>query len=357
MNIIRRAKALSRLTPLLIILACGGSSEGGEVEVEHRVPVTIETVEAGSLNITVDVVGRLAPPPGGEAMLTAPADGVIGNIQVQVGQAVGRGQALITVDVPDLQAQARSQRAQAVAAEREAERQRELLAEGVTSRKQLEEATAASTAAAAAAAAAERLLERTTISAPIAGSVQQILVNTGEQVQTGTPLIQVVNGRTLTLVATVAAPILARLQPGMSAWVRVEGVVDSVEGLVEGVSPGVDTTTNAGTVVIRIRHQPPTFRPGAGASARVAVGSLQDALLVPDSALVVLGAANTIFVVQPDSTVKAVPVQVQARAAGKVAIQGDVSRSDRVVTTGAYGLADGMHVVSARETAAPSDSP
>lgn len=350
------AKNLLRYGPVLVILACGGSSGGDEAAVEHRVPVTIEAVEAGSLDLTVDVVGRLAPPPGGEATLTAPANGVVRNIRVQVGQAVGRGQALLSVDVPDLQAQARSQRAQAVAAEREAERQRELLAEGVTSRKQLEEATAAATAAAAAADAAELLLERTTISAPIAGSVQRILVNTGEQVQTGAPLIQVVNGGTLTLVATVAAPTLARLRTGMAAWVRVEGVADSVEGSVQGVSPGVDTTTNAGTVVIRIRHQPPSFRPGAGASGRVAVGALKGVLLVPDSALVVLGATNTIFVVQPDSTVKAVPVQVQARGGGKVAIAGEVQRSDRVVTTGAYGLSDGMHVVPAAEAAAPSDS-
>jgi membrane fusion protein (multidrug efflux system) len=353
---VRAAKQFLGYAPLLAVLACG-SSGGDEAEVEHRVPVTIEPEEAGSLEVTEDVVGRLATPPGGEATLTAPADGVIRNIRVQVGQSVGRGQSLLTVDVPDLQAQARSQRAQSVAAEREAERQRELLAEGVTSRKQLEEATAAATAAAAAADAAERLLERTTISAPIAGSIQQIMVNTGEQVQTGTPLIQVVNGRTLTLVATVAAPTHARLRTGMDAWVRVEGVADSVEGSIEGVSPGVDTTTNAGTVVIRIRHQPPTFRPGAGASARVGVGSLKDVLLVPDSALVVLGATNTIFVVQPDSTVKAIPVQVQARSGGKVAVQGEVKSSDRVVTTGAYGLSDGMHVVPAAEAAAPGDSP
>jgi RND family efflux transporter MFP subunit len=339
----------------LLIVACGSGGEE-EAEVQHRVPVGIQEVAEDSIAEIVDLVGRLTPPPGGEASLTAPTDGVIGSILVQVGQSVGRGKLLLTVDAPDLAAAARSQRAQAVAAQQELDRQRELLRAGVASQKQLEEATAAATAAQAAATAAEELQARTNIVSPIAGSVQQISVNTGERVQSGASLVQVVNGRTLTLVATVPAPILARLRIGMPATIVAEGAPDTVPGEVQGVSPGVDTVTNAGTVVIRIRGQPSSFRSGAGASARVSVATLHDVLLVPDSALVVVGATATIFIVQPDSTVKAVPIEVRARSGGRVAVSGAVKRSDRVVTTGAYGLSDGMHVVPAAEEAAASDS-
>jgi membrane fusion protein (multidrug efflux system) len=264
---------------------------------------------------------------------------------VQVGQQVGRGQHLLTVDAPDLQAQARSARAQAIAAKQNADRQRELFQAGVSSQKQVQEADAAATAAEAAAHAAESLLSRTNVTAPISGAVQAITVNAGERVSSGVPLIQVVNGRVLTIVATVPAPVLARLRVGMPATISIEGAPDTVEGSVQGISPAVDTVSNAGTVVISLRRFPPTFRPGAGATARVVTSVHQNALTVPDSAVVVLGSTPTVFVVQPDSTVKAHPVEIRVRSGGRVEIAGDLKRGDRVVTTGAYGLSDGMHVV------------
>jgi membrane fusion protein (multidrug efflux system) len=344
MRILSEAKNLSRFTLLLIAMSCG-SGGGDAPEVQHRVPVSIQTVRQDSIVETIDVIGRLTPPPGGEATLTAPADGVVRNIAVQVGQQVVRGQHLLSVDAPDLQAQARSARAQATAANQNAERQRELLRAGVSSEKQVQEAEAAATAAEASAHSAESLLSRTNVTAPISGAVQAITVNAGERVSSGQPLIQVVNGKVLTIVATVPAPVLARLRTGMPATVSIEGAPDTVEGSVQGISPAVDTVSNAGTVVISLRRFPPTFRPGAGATARVVTSVHRNALIVRDSAVVVLGSTPTVFVVQPDSTVKAHPVEIKVRSGGLVEIAGDLKPGDRVVTTGAYGLSDGMHVI------------
>jgi membrane fusion protein (multidrug efflux system) len=344
MRIRSAAKGLSRYAPLLFAAACHSKSVD-DPEVQHRVPVSIQEVRQDSIVETLDVVGRLTPPPGGEATLTAPADGVVRNIAVQVGKQVSRGQHLLTVDAPDLQAQARSARAQAIAAKQNADRQHELFQAGVSSRKQVEEADAAATAAEADADAAESLLARTNVTAPIAGAVQAIMVNAGERVASGAPVIEVVNGRVLTIVATVPAPVLARLRVGMPATISIEGAPDTVEGSVQGISPAVDTVSNAGTVVISLRRFPPTFRPGAGATARVVTSVHRNALTVPDSAVVVLGSTPTVFVVQPDTTVKARPVEIKVRSAGMVEVTGDLKAGDRVVTTGAYGLSDGMHVV------------
>lgn len=352
MRILSAAKDLFRFAPLLLGAACH-SGGGDDPEVVHRVPVATREVRQDSMVETLDLVGRLTPPPGGEATLTAPADGVIRNIAVQVGQQVGRGQHLLTVDAPDLQAQARSARAQATAAKQNSDRQHELFQAGVSSRKQVEEADAAATAAEADADAAESLLARTNVTAPIAGAVQTIMVNAGERVASGAPVIQVVNGKVLTIVATVPAPVLARLRTGMPATISVEGSADTVQGSVQGISPAVDTITNSGTVVITLRRLLPGFRPGAGATARVIVAVHPQALIVADSSVVVLGATPTVFVVQPDSTVKALPVVVRLRSAGLAEVTGDLKPGDRVVTTGAYGLSDGMHVIPDGAAAAP----
>ena len=115
----------------------------------------------------------------------------------------------------------------------------------------------------------------------------------------------------------------------------------------QGISPAVDSITNSGVVVIRLQRLPASFRPGAGATARVVTAVHPNALIVSDSAVVVLGATPTVFVVQPDSTVTAHAVVVTVRSGGRVEVTGDLKPGDRIVTTGAYGLSDGMHVIPA----------
>jgi membrane fusion protein (multidrug efflux system) len=85
----------------------------------------------------------------------------------------------------------------------------------------------------------------------------------------------------------------------------------------------------------------------------VRVGVLRDVLVLPDSALVVVGDSQTVFVVGNDSVAHALPVVVLARRMGRVAVRGGLQAGASVVTTGAWGLADGMKVAPTSRTAAP----
>jgi multidrug efflux pump subunit AcrA (membrane-fusion protein) len=107
----------------------------------------------------------------------------------------------------------------------------------------------------------------------------------------------------------------------------------------------VDSLTGAGAVVIRLAAPGQMLRPGAAATARVALPVLHDALLVPDSALVLVAGTMTVFVISADSLAHARAVEVGARSGGRAVIRGALRAGDRVATTGAYGLVDGMHVV------------
>ena len=74
------------------------------------------------------------------------------------------------------------------------------------------------------------------------------------------------------------------------------------------------------------------------------LGRLQQALLVPDSALVLVGDSLSVFVMRTDSTVHRIGVLVEARAAGRAAVRGELQAGAQVVGSGAYGLVEGMKV-------------
>lgn len=335
---------------LALLVACAGAGEDDGVAdspEQTRVPVGLATVVRDSIAETLDLTGRLAPRPGGAAGLTAPAAGVIREIRVQIGDRAPRGAVVAVLDVPELVSDAQEKSTAAAQAGREAERQRQLLADGITSARQAEEADANARQAAAAAASARELLARTRVSSPIAGRVQDVLVQRGERVEEGRLLVQVVAPDTLDLVVPVPAPSLARLRTGQRAAVREDGDAVAAHGWIVAVAPGVDSLTNAGAAVLRVPNPDGRLHPGAGATARVRLGVERDALVVPDSAIALAGDSSVVFVVGPDSVAHQRTVMRGVRADGRTAVRGDLRPGDRVVTTGAFGLQDGMRVVPA----------
>jgi RND family efflux transporter MFP subunit len=336
-----------RWAGLVIVLGCGGSPpEGGESAPlsSTRVPVGTATVVRDTMRDELVVTGRLAAKPGGSALLMAPAAGIVAAVPAQVGKRVHRGDELVTLDVPELAAESRQREAAAAQAQREAERQARLLSDGVTSKRQAEEAAAAAGQAASAAEAARAFLARTHVRAPLAGRVQAVRAHRGERVEAGTPLVEVIDADTLDLHVAVPADRIARLRAGMPVAVVQEGDSLPHPAHIAAVAPGVDSLTNAGEVVIRVPNREGRLLAGAGATARILVGLQPEALVVPDSSLVLTGDSSAVFVVGPDSIAHQRVVTTGIRQRGRVAVQGSLAPGDRVVTTGAFGLQDGMRV-------------
>jgi len=334
---------------LVALVACssGGGDDAAQRAAPARVPVALGTLARDSLAETLALTGRLQAPPGGAALLAAPAAGVVRAVRAQVGDRVARGAVVIELEVPELAAEAAQKAAAAAQAEREAARQQQLLSDGITSARQAEEAAASARQATAAAAAARDLLARTRVTSPLTGQMQEVMVQRGERVDAGRTLAQVVAADTLDLVVPVPAPDLARLRTGLPADVLQDGDTVVAHGWLAALAPDVDTLTNAGEAVVRVPNRPGRLHPGASATARIRLGVRHDVLVAPDSALVLAGDSTVVFVVGPDSVAHARAVVRGLRADGRTEIRGEVRAGDRVVTTGAFGLEDGMHVVPA----------
>lgn len=341
-----RAERHPRMRPhllLLLLLGCGGGS-AEKAPAAPIVPVGLDTLRSDTITRTVTVVGRLMPAPGGSAALTAPMDAVVRRVLVSVGDRVGQGDVLIELDAPELAGQAAALRAQADAATANAARQRRLLTEGITARRNVEEQEALATAAEAAAHAAEALLVRSQLVSPLVGFVAEVMVQPGERVAAGQPLAAVVNDGALDLVAAVPAADLGLLRVGQVAQIDVEGSGTAESGRIRAIAPALDTITNAAQVLIRVNGGGVRLRSGASAEARVAVETRRAVLVVPDSALVLVGNEFQVFVLGPDSIVRGHAVVVGARQGGRAEISGDLKAGEVIVTAGAYGLPDSSRV-------------
>jgi len=337
-------RAFLVLSTLAGVLGCGGSGEG---ETRVLVPVSVATVLRDSIPEVVAVVGILRPSPGHAALLTAPVAGTIRQTGAQVGEHVAEGTLLVDIDAPELAASAESTALAADVAAQEARRQQALLEQGVAARRTVEEKEAQARSAKAEATAAAAMLARASVRSPIAGDVQRIFVQPGERVDAGAPLAEVVDRQSLDLVGAVPAPELVRLRPGQSVEIEADGFPAGAVGRVHAVAPALDSASHSGQVIVRVASGA-GLPAGLGATGRVRTGMLRDALVVPDSSLVIVGGAQSIFVVGADSAVHVRPVEVLGHSRGRAAVRGDVAPGALVVTAGAWGLADGMRVSPSR---------
>ena len=178
------------------------------------------------------------------------------------------------------------------------------------------------------------------------------MVHEGEQVDAAKELIEVINGTTLDLVASVPAKDLAHLRIGQTARVTMDGSSESRPGRLVAIAPAVDSLTNSAQVIVRIVNRDGALRAGTGATAMVETGAHKNALVIPDSALVVVGDSMTVFVVEGDTIAKARSVTVGVRRNGVAEILAGLRAGERIVVSGAFGLVDGMLVVPA-DSAAP----
>src|SRR5882724_708307 len=248
-------------------------------------------------------------------------------------------------DVDDAETQAKVTQA----AVRQAESA--LAAARVNATKGLGEARTQSSVAAGAVEAAQAALDvaraelgRAAIRSPITGTVTKRAVNDGEAVDPAMPAFEVIDSSSLDVVANLPAGYLGRVKTGDLATVHVEPLPDKeFSGGVVQVAPSVDPQTNTVAVRVRLANPDGELKAGIFATARIAVEIHENALVVPQTALVVEGDETFVFVPVGEKVEKR-KVTVGIRDGDDAEITEGLKDNERVVTTGAYGLGDGTKI-------------
>ncbi|QDS95423.1 Multidrug resistance protein MdtN [Roseimaritima multifibrata] len=111
---------------------------------------------------------------------------------------------------------------------------------------------------------AEMELERRTVRSPRQGQVAEVLVQVGEWVEAGTPVVRVVDAARLRVVGFVPEENLEHLNVGAPAIFRIQtgDDVQAVEGKVSFVSPELNPVNRDCLIWVDIDTEGKTLRPG-----------------------------------------------------------------------------------------------
>jgi len=309
-------------------------------------PVGVEVARAEAMTLTDDVqaVGSLKSSQG--VMLRPEVSGRIARLGFVEGQRVRRGQLLVQLDDTLQQAQLQQAEAQASIARTNLQRSRELLAQDFVSQSAVDQNAASLQVAEAQVALAQAQLARMRVLAPFDGTAGLKLVDVGDYVKDGADIVNLENLTALTVQFAVPERYIDRLRAGQPVNVAVDALPGrSFQGRVQAVDSQVDADGRALQVLAQVDNPGALLKPGMFARPRVIFSVREGAVVVPEEALVPLGAQQFVFKVVDGPDGQKVSQRLEAkiglRLPGKVEIIEGLKVGDVVATAGQTRLLRG----------------
>lgn len=338
---------------LMLLAGCSAQPEETTVAVKPR-PVTVDVVQSRDLPVVVSAVGRLIP--NREVVLSAEVSGIVQAYEADMGDAAAAGQMLVKLEPRDYELALReaeatllSARARRAAAQNAFKRAEELLPDRVITQEVYEKVEAEYIAAQAAVSQAEamvdirrRNLEKTVIEAPFEGLVIRRMVELGQNINIGDPVVAMADMQTMRVKIYLNEQDYVYLDAEDSVAVRVEAFRERrFPGRVDRIGVKADPQTNTFEIEVLVANPDLALKAGLTATVRIVVDEIPQAVMVPQDCILFRENRKEVFVVT-DAGEAAVREVTLGRVEGSsVRILEGLQPGDRLVTSGAQYLKDG----------------
>lgn len=313
---------------------------------ETPVPVEVMPARSGLVVETVEATGTARA--NESVTLTAKQSGTIAAINFEEGQRVKTGAALVELedterraDLDQVRADLEQAKAQRDEARQRFERAQRLRNSAAVAEARLDELEAQFRAAEGGVRAVEARVRAMTarlddlrVTAPFAGRVGLRAVSLGALVQPGAVITTLDDVSKIRLDFAVPETALGRLAPGLGVVARTPAFPDRpFKGTVTVVDSRVDPATRSVRVNALIDNPDDALKPGMFLNVELALTRRENAVLVPEEALVAEGAKQFVFVVR-DGRAERREVQLGQRLPGEVEVASGLVAGEDVVVRG-----------------------
>ena len=338
--------------------AAGGAEERPTGSAPDQVMVQVQPVEQKELMFSVTAGGTITP----QRRVTVSAEVPARVLQTTVlnGAAVRAGAMLVRLDDREIRLQieeARSSvsREQVDLAQADFERKERLFADGAVTRSALDQAknryltldSAYRTAEARIAQLRERAT-KTRVNAPLTGVVAQLLVEPGEFVGPGAPLVVIEDMEEVLVLVEVADRDVVRLRPLQVVEATSDAFPGRIfQGVVERVGSVANPVTRGFEVEARIGNPDGELRSGMITTIRIVLEKRR-CLVVPARALLDDRESEARVLVVSDGTARSVMVGIGRRQDRDVEVLQGLVAGDEVVVYGHEQVRDGQPVTTYR---------
>lgn len=328
-----------------------------KVEIEKPVPVRVMGIKSQDLPIIVESVGRLAP--NRAVTLSVEVGGIVDSYDADVGDKVGKGQTLVKIDPTDYllalkeaEASLEVARARLNASKKSFDRTKSL-PQDVISPDNFEKVEADFKSSRASVERVKVLvdinkekLKKTKIKAPFSGFIAARLIEKGQIVGMGQPIVNLVDLNPMRIMVHLAERDYVLLDREDKVSVIIEACPHMVfNARIDRIGIKADERTNTFDVEILVDNPEILLKAGMTARVGLTVLTIHDVIIIPQSTILYRKDRMEVFVVGDDDKAEVRTVELGRSTGAMVQIRKGLTIGDRLVTTGAQYLKPGDKVM------------
>jgi membrane fusion protein (multidrug efflux system) len=297
--------------------------------------------------------------------------GIIRGISFESGAVVSQGDLLVRLDTSLEEAQLRALKAQEELAQLNLNRERTLHSQNMVSQAELDAAESTLKQTQGNADAIRATIEKKTIRAPFAGRLGIRLVNLGQYIDTGKPIVSLQSLTPIYADFSLPQQELARLKTGMRVRVTTDTYPDrQFEGTLTAINPDLDQSTRSVGLQATFTNSDQLLRPGMFARVEVLLPEEQPVVVIPATSVLSAPYGDSVYVIESkpgkDNAKSGLAVRQQFIRTGRtrgdfVSVGSGLKVGERIVSAGIFKLRNGMAVtennsLSPKNEAAPRPS-
>lgn len=333
----------------LILASCGGGdtkkkkdAKADSTAVRKAVPVTVMEVQPAPFTAYIEIQSQIVGDENVNALPQMP--GTVKNINVRVGQKVGKGQLLASIDAAAIDQAVRAMEPNIILTKTLYEKQQKLWAQQIGTEVQLLQAKAnyESAVAGKEAKIAERNMYR--IISPISGTVDQINLKVGDVASAQNPNmgIRVVDLDKMKAEAKLGENYLGKVKAGDAVILVMPDLQDSIVTKINYVAQSVDPVSRSFGVEVKLGANK-KIRPNMSCQMKIANYNNNNAITVPVSLIQKTSDGDMLYVADGNKA-KAVMVSVGNNSNGMVEILSGLEAGQKVIVQGYEELDNGAPI-------------
>jgi membrane fusion protein (multidrug efflux system) len=366
-----RLSFLAGLVALVLLLpgcndANGSNDEqrnpdaGPAAPVQRSIRVETTTLEPATFEDVIELTGEVAAL--NDATLSAQTAGTVLHL-APLGRALGTGNVAVQLDTSLVRAAVEQAEAQVAVAQAQLDlatdvfnRQQPLFQDSIMSalefeqvRAQRAQAEAQFRQARASLRQAEAQLKFARVTVPFSGIVEEHLVEEGEQVTPGMPLVRIVSTRLVKVTAGVPERYANDINVGTPVKVDLRKYgMEPIQGRVSFVGSVINTGNRTFPIEVSLDNSSGQLKPQMVTALSVTRAQLADVIAVPQTALIRDENGVSVFVVSRTAdgapTVERRTLELGPSYGGRVVVRDGLEAGDELITVGQTNIAAGDRV-------------
>jgi membrane fusion protein (multidrug efflux system) len=318
-----------------------GKAGGGRGGSGASMVVNGIVVKAGAFENELEVTGSIEA--NESVSLQSEISGLVTGIYFTEGSNVKKGTVLVKINDRDIQAQLQQVLTGQKLSKSNENRAKQLLEKGAISQEEYDTSLAELQSLNAQAQLVRAQLAKATIRAPFDGKIGLRNISIGEYLTPNKVIASLSAVNPVKISFSVPEKYSGQIKVNSEVDFNTDGLNQTYKGKVYAIEPGINAQTRTLSIKALAANPKSELLPGSFAKIRLTLNTMEDALLVPNEAIIPVLKGKTVFITE-NGKAKQVPVESGTRTADRIVITSGLKAGDTVLTTGAMALKNDVPV-------------